>query len=131
MAHTSQQLPDHSTLIAEARRSALDMGTEDINGFWELLWTLRLTFPQVDDDTLSSASKDALGELLEEDLIRVVQWDPDSRIDQVVPGPDARQLIENPASWASPDDSRETHPRFIATSSGERVYYAGLTSAEP
>ena len=130
MAHSSQQQPDHSTLIKEARRSALDMGTEDNNGFWELIWALRVMFPQVDDETLHSVSRDALGELFGEGLIRVVQWESNSEVDQVVPKSEAWRLINEMSSWAPPENTQSAHPRFIATPTGERVYYSGLTSAQ-
>jgi hypothetical protein len=129
MAHSAQGQPSNSDLIRFAKWSALDMGTEDINGFWELFWAMRTDFPDVDDDLLLHASQRALADLVEYQLVRVIWWDPETDTDTDVTPAEAARLISEQVHWEPPHEASSVHLRFIATQSGNRAYYGGLTAS--
>ena len=129
MAYSAEGQPSNSDLIRFAKWSALDMGTEDINGFWELFWAMRTDFPDIDDDLLLQASQQALIDLVEYRLVRVVWWNPETDTDTDISPSEIAGLISDHKHWEPPRTVSSEHLRFITTPTGDRAYYAGLTAS--
>lgn len=127
MAHSAYEQPHNSGLIHAAKQSALEMGTEDIHGFWELLWAMKLSYSGNDPEILLDACQEALTHLAQHQLVRVVWWDPATDSDTDLTPDEAIKLIQEREYWDPPQGDLPSHPRFIATRSGDRAYYAGLT----
>lgn len=126
MAHSAQEQPGDSALIRSAKQAALDMGTEDLYGFWELFWTMRADFPDVDDELLLNASQQALADLVHRKLVRVVWWDPTTDADTEITPDEAVTLMQDRHHWEPPTGRLPLHVRFIATKMGEHTYYANV-----
>lgn len=131
MAHSAQEQPDHLVMIHSAKRLALDMGTEDSCGLWELLWDMRQEFAGVSDHQLIDASSRGLLDLLVNRLVDVVWWDLESDVETFVAPDGAEPLLTDESNWHPPEGGNVRHLRFFATQSGEQAYYAGLTGPSP
>jgi hypothetical protein len=128
MARSAQGQPNDSVMIRTAKRLALEMGTEDDSGFWELLWDMRREFPGVDDERLLTISRQSISDLIEQRLVQVIWWDPETNVEVPVTSRGAQQLILEDLHWDEPVGRNVRHLRFFTTPAGERTYRDGMVT---
>lgn len=126
MAHSAQRQSDDRAVIQSGKHAALSMGSEDLSGFWELIWELRQQHPEIDDSRLLKLTREAVSTLLLNQLIRAAWWDPETDAETDLTPNEAVRLLDDVRFWMPPQASDSTHLRFVTTTSGDRAYYANL-----
>ncbi len=98
----------------------LSMGTEDMHGLYEILWSLNVSHPDVPMELKISESRGAVLRLLEDGLIALHHrvWHPSEELGQV-PRSETDEVLALPSSW----EPGEKHVGFVATDEGVAAYF--------
>lgn len=108
-----------------ATREILTMGSEDVYGLWEVIWSLRGLLPDRTEEELRSIAQAEMRRLLASGLIYLCRYtattDRDFRLDAA----EAEAALERVDHWSPPASIEAEHLRFSATEAGERAYHAG------
>ena len=104
------------------KSEVLSMATEDMHGLYEIVWSLNVSHPSIDEVSKIVAARDAVLDLVRDSLVRLhrLTWYP-SQDHGVVELPYATELLERGSSWRAGHE----YVGFIATPQGHDVYFAG------
>ena len=100
----------------------MSMATEDMNGLYEIVWTLNVSHPYLGRDERILASRDAVASLTDRGLIEIhrLEWHPTRDLGPVAAS-EVPLVLADMGSW----EPGQSYIGFIGTDRGTAEYLAG------
>jgi hypothetical protein len=105
------------------RNAAIELGTEDYVGFWELLSVAREHWPAASGPELRLQVADCLRGLCRDGLIEFFSGDAFSGEERPVPCQKIDAELANASNWDPNSPLSAGHSRYLSTTKGEAAYY--------
>lgn len=112
--------------LSSLQESILDLATEDLIGFWEIVPSARKVWPGVSGEELRARISTALLELLRMGIVEFYVGSVFSGEQVLLPGDRVAGELSEPLNWDEMIPTMERGVRVTATESGRERYLAYL-----